>query len=116
MQIDNQHLLNFQISASRWIGDYNDPSTFTDLMTSESGNNDTGWKIPAYDKLVAAAGRERDEAKRYALLQQAEKFMLDDAPIVPLFFGTRTYLIRPEVKGWVPTLLGIHRYQTLSLE
>jgi oligopeptide transport system substrate-binding protein len=116
VQIDNQHLLNYQISASRWIGDYNDPSTFTDLMTSQSGNNDTGWKIPAYDKLVEAAGRERDEAKRYALLQQAEKFMLDDAPIAPLFFGTRTYLIRPEVKGWVPTLLGIHRYQTLSLK
>ena len=116
VQIDNQHLLAFQISASRWIGDYNDPSTFTDLMTSQSGNNDTGWKNPAYDKLVDAAGREHDETKRYALLQQAEKFMLDEAPIAPIFFGTRTYLIRPEVKGWVPTLLGLHRYQTLRLE
>jgi oligopeptide transport system substrate-binding protein len=116
VQIDNQHLLAFQISASRWIGDYNDPSTFTDLMTSQSGNNDTSWKNPAYDKLVDAAGREREEAKRYALLQQAEKLLLDEAPIAPIFFGTRTYLIRPEVKGWVPTLLGLHRYQTLSLE
>ena len=116
VQIDNQHLLAFQISASRWIGDYNDPSTFTDLMTSQSGNNDTGWKNPTYDKLVDSAGRERDESKRYALLQQAEKLLLDEAPVAPLFFGTRTYLIRPEVKGWVPTLLGIHRYQTLSLE
>ena len=116
VQIDNQHVLAFQISASRWIGDYNDPSTFTDLMISQSGNNDTGWKNPGYDKLVEAAGRERDESKRYALLQQAEKLLLDEAPIAPIFFGTRTYLIRPEVKGWVPTLLGIHRYQTLSLE
>jgi len=116
VQIDNQHILAFQVSASRWIGDYNDPSTFTDLMTSLSGNNDTGWKNPAYDKLTDAAAHERDEAKRFALLQQAEKLMLDEAPIAPLFFGTRTYLIRPEVKGWVPTLLGIHRYQTLSLE
>jgi len=116
VQINNQHLLDFQISASRWIGDYNDPSTFTDLMTSQSGNNDTGWKNPAFDKLVESAARERDEAKRYALLQQAEKLMLDEAPVVPIFFGTRTYLIRPELKGWVPTLLGLHRYQTLRLE
>ena len=116
VQIDNQHLLAFQISASRWIGDYNDPSTFTDLMTSQSGNNDTAWKNPAYDKLVDSAGRQRDEAKRYALLQQAEKLLIDEAPIAPIFFGTRTYLIRPEVKGWVPTLLGLHRFQTLSLE
>ena len=116
VHIDNQHILAFQISASRWIGDYNDPSTFTDLMTSQSGNNDTGWKSPAYDQLVESAARERDEAKRYALLQKAETLLLDDAPIAPIFFGTRTYLIRPEVKGWVPTLLGLHRYQTLSLE
>jgi oligopeptide transport system substrate-binding protein len=116
VQIDNQHLLAYQISVSRWIGDYNDPSTFTDLLTSQSGNNDTGWKNPAYDKLVDSAGRERIEAKRYALLQQAEKLMLAEAPIAPIFFGTRTYLIRPEVKGWMPTLLGLHRYQTISLE
>ena len=116
VHIDNQHILAFQLSASRWIGDYNDPSTFIDLMTSQSGNNDTGWKSPAYDQLVATAARERDEAKRYALLQKAETLLLDEAPIAPVFFGTRTYLIRPEVKGWSPTLLGIHRYQTLSLE
>jgi oligopeptide transport system substrate-binding protein len=116
VHIDNQHILAFQISASRWIGDYNDPSTFTDLMTSQSGNNDTGWKNPTYDKLVDTAARERDETERFALLQKAEMLLLDDAPIAPIFFGTRTYLIRTEVKGWVPTLLGIHRYQTLSLE
>ena len=116
VQIDNQHLLAFQISASRWIGDYNDPSTFTDLMTSQSGNNDTGWKNPAYDRLVESAAGERDEAARFALLQKAENLLLDEAPIASLFFGTRTYLIRPEVKGWVPTLLGIHRYQTISLK
>ncbi len=116
IHIDNQHLLAFQISASRWIGDYNDPSTFADLMTSQSGNNDTGWKNPSYDKLIDSAARERTETTRYTLLQQAEKLLLDEAPIAPVFFGTRTYLLRPEVKGWAPTLLGIHRYQTISLK
>jgi len=116
VHINNQHVLAFDLSASRWIGDYNDPATFTDLMTSRSGNNDTGWKNPAYDQLVDSAARERNQSKRFALLQQAESLLLDEAPLAPVFFGTRTYLIRPEVKGWVPTLLGLHRYQTLSLE
>lgn len=116
VQIDNQHQLAFQASVSRWVGDYNDPATFLDLMTSQSGNNDTGWKNSVYDALVETASGERDPAKRYALLQKAEQILLDEAPVSPLFFGTRTYLLRPEVKGWVPNILGIHRYQTLRLD
>ncbi len=116
VHISNQHSLDFQISASRWVGDYNDPSTFTDLMTSESGNNDTGWKNPAYDKLVAEAARQADGAARFALLQQAEALCLEEAAISPLFIGTRLYLAQPNVKNWVPSLLGIHRYQTIHIE
>ncbi len=116
VHIDNQHSLSFQLSASRWIGDYDDPSTFTDLMLSQSGNNDSGWKNPTYDRLVAEAAQAREESSRHALLQKAEQLLIDEAPVTPLYFGTRTYLIRPEIRGWVPTLLGIHRYQKLSLE
>lgn len=116
VHIDNQTTLNYQISASRWIGDYNDPSTFTDLMTSRSGNNNTAWKSAAYDEILENASREMDSNRRFALLQKAEVLMLEDAPITPIFYGTRTYLIQPNVKGWVPSLLGIHRYQTIWLE
>ena len=49
-------------------------------------------------------------------MAQAEAILLADAPIAPLFFGTRTYLIQPYVRGWVPSLLGIHRYQYVWLE
>lgn len=114
--LDNQHSLAFEINRSRWVADYNDPSTFTDLFLSNSGNNDTGWKNPEYDRLVDEASREPDRAKRFELLGRAETLLLDEAPIAPIYFGTRTFLIRPEVKGWVPSLLGIHRYQTVWLE
>jgi oligopeptide transport system substrate-binding protein len=114
--LDNMHRLAYQMTRSRWVGDYNDPSTFSDLFLSSSGNNDTGWKSPEYDALVAQAGHESDTARRFELLQKAEALLLDEAPVAPIFFGTRTYLINPHVKGWVPSLLGIHRYQTISLE
>lgn len=114
--LDNQHTLNYDITRSRWVSDYNDPASFTDLFTSTSGNNDTGWKNPEYDRLLDAASRERDPARRFAHLQQAEALLLEEAPLAPVFFGTRTYLIHPQVKGWVPSLLGIRRYQTIRLE
>lgn len=116
VQIDNQHILAFQVSMSRWIGDFNDPATYTDMMTSQSGNNDTGWKNKEYDRLIDASSGERNVEKRFRMLQQAEEILLKESPVAPVFFGTRTYLMRPEVKNWVPTVLGIHRYQTVELE
>jgi len=114
--LDNQRTLAYQISRSRWLGDYDDPSTYLDLFTTGSGNNQTGWSSPAYDQLDAEAERTLDPARRRNLLQRAEAILLAEAPIAPLFYGTRTYLIQPYVRGWVPSLLGIHRYQYVWLE
>ena len=105
----------YEVLRSRWVGDFNDPATFTDLFTSTSGNNNTGWKNPAYDRLIAAASSEQDTARRFELLRQAEALLIAEVPAAPVFFGARTYLIHPDVQGWVPALLGIHRYQTIRL-
>ena len=114
--LDNQRTLSYQISRSRWVGDYNDPSTYLDLFKSGSGNNQTGWANAEYDRLNDQADRTLDPARRFDLLQRAEALLLDEAPIAPIYYGTRTYLIRPYVRGWVPSLLGIHRYQGVWLE
>ena len=114
--IANEHALNFQISFARWIGDYDDPSTFLYLFKSDSGNNDTGWANPDYDRLNGEADRASDPVQRDAFLQKAEALILDEAPIAPVYYGTRTYLIQPYVKGWEPALLGLHRYQSVDLE
>jgi oligopeptide transport system substrate-binding protein len=114
--IANQHALNYQLSASRWVADYDDPSTFLYMFKSNSGNNDTGWANANYDGLNDLADRALDPVKRNALMQKAEALLLDEAPITPVYHGARTYLIQPYVKGWVPALLGIHRYQFIDLE
>jgi oligopeptide transport system substrate-binding protein len=110
------HALDYQISMYRWCGDYDDPSTYLYLYKSNSGNNDTGWANADYDRLNNEADRAADPATRNALLQKAEALLLDEAPIAPIYYGTRTYLIQPYVKGWVPALLGFHRYQFIDLE
>jgi oligopeptide transport system substrate-binding protein len=114
--LSNSQALNYQINLYRWIGDYNDPSTFLYLFKSGSGNNNTGWANADYDRLNNEADHAADPATRNALLQQAEALLLGEAPLAPIYYGTRTYLIQPCVKGWVPALLGYHRYQLIDLE
>ncbi len=82
-----QSKLDFDLSGSSWIGDYNDANTFLDLFTSNSGNNRTGWKHPRYDELLHNANLETDMGRRAALFQQAERILVnEEAPIVPLYF------------------------------
>jgi oligopeptide transport system substrate-binding protein len=114
--LNDERQLNYDISYAHWIGDYVDPSTFLELFTSDGGNNSTGWADAGYDRMVAAASAEQDPRSRYEFYQQAEARLLDEAPIVPLFFGTRVFLCHPAVKNWRPALLGIHQYKDVYLE
>jgi len=114
--LDQESHLNYDISNARWIGDYVEPYTFLELFLSYSGNNNTGWSNPAYDDALQRAASIADDAARYALYQKAEALLLEDAPIAPVYHGTQVYLIRPEVEGWPPALLGFHRYQRIRLQ
>jgi oligopeptide transport system substrate-binding protein len=107
---------DYQISTTRWVGDYVDANTFLDMWVTGGGNNWTGWSEPRYDTLVAEAGRTLDAAKRHDLQRQAEAILLDRVPIIPVYHGTRVFLIDPAVRGWTPNLLGLHRYQFVELK
>ncbi|KAB2646031.1 MAG: peptide ABC transporter substrate-binding protein [Verrucomicrobia bacterium] len=113
--LDNQRTLSYQISRSRWVGDFDDPSTYIDLFLSDSGNNRTGWVDPQFDLLDKKANETLDPKTRFSLLQEAESRLLKEAPIAPVFYGTKTYLISPAVHNWQSSLLGIHRYQFVDL-
>jgi oligopeptide transport system substrate-binding protein len=107
---------DFQISTTRWVGDYVDANTFLEMWVTGGGNNWSGWSEPRYDALVAEAGKTLDPVKRHDLQRQAEALLLDRLPILPVFHGTRVYLADPNVKNWVPNLLGQHRYQFIELK
>jgi oligopeptide transport system substrate-binding protein len=114
--VQNQQSLNYAISGAGWIGDFVDPVTFLDLFVSTGGNNWTGWTNEAYDRLIAEAAATPDAAARHEVFQRAEALLLEQAPIAPVFFGTRAYLIHPAVKGWEPSLLGLHQYKKVHFE
>jgi oligopeptide transport system substrate-binding protein len=91
-----------------WIGDYDDAFTFAERMLSTSGINDTGWTHPEYDALVAQAAGAADPARRRALLEQAERILLDDLPVMPLYFYVSKHLVKPYVQGWQPNIMDHH--------
>lgn len=107
--------LDYDIAFGGWIGDYLDPLTFLEMWTPGNGNNNTGWDSPAYVDLIQKSFSETDTARRYELLQQAEKILIDDAPILPIAWYARNYLIHPSVEGWHPLLLSNNPYQFIRL-
>ena len=85
--LDTQQRIDYDISRSSWVGDYNDPNTFMDMFVTDGGNNETGWSNAHYDQLIAAAGRENDREKRFALFREAENILVtEEAPICPLYY------------------------------
>ena len=105
----------FDVLRSSWIADYADPSAFLDIWRSDSGNNFTGWTSADFDALMFKADRTADAAARAALFGQAERLLLTEAPIVPLYHYTHVYVLQPTVHGWHANLLDHHPYKAVWL-
>ena len=107
---------SFDILRASWIADYEDPSSFLDVWTSQSGNNFTGWTSVYYDQLINQSQIAKDSRTRYQFLKEAETMLIKEQPIVPLYFYTSVYLKHPAVKGYYPTLLNYHPWKHVYLE
>jgi oligopeptide transport system substrate-binding protein len=82
-----QSRMDYDLTRSSWIGDYNDANTFLGMFVTGDGNNETGWSNLRYDELVRAANEQSDLKKRETLFQQAETILVhDELPILPLYF------------------------------
>ncbi|MBT8142946.1 MAG: peptide ABC transporter substrate-binding protein [Gammaproteobacteria bacterium] len=92
-----------------WVGDYNDAFTYAEIMHSTHGQNDSGFSNPEYDRLVEAAAVEGDLQKRADMLAEAEKIMLNDYPLMPIYFYVTKHLVKPHVKGFKSTIMD-HNY------
>ena len=108
--LSSQSHLDYELSRSSWIGDYNDANTFLEMFTSNNGNNRTGWKNPRYDQLIRTANLQTDNAARAALFAEAETLLLrDEAPIVPIYFYAGfTYFDPKKIGGIYPNILDQH--------
>lgn len=95
----------WQIIRYGWVGDYNDPHTFLEIFESGHGQNFVGFSSPEYDGLLADAAIENDPAARSALLADAERVLLDEYPVIPLYFAVTKHLVKPHVQGYRPNIM-----------
>jgi oligopeptide transport system substrate-binding protein len=98
--LDTQARLDYDLSRGSWIGDYPDPQSFLEVFTSRSANNRTGWSNAEYDSLLAGAALARTPKERFALLQQAEKLLIEEQPILPLYSYVTQNLVDPRLGGF----------------
>jgi oligopeptide transport system substrate-binding protein len=104
-----------QVFRSSWVGDYNDAYSFAQLLQSDFGINLTGYSNPRYDELLASATREPDPARRRALLEEAERVMLADHPVLPLYFYVNKHLVKPRIQGWSDNVMNVQYSKDLRI-
>ena len=114
--LSRQSIGDYSIARAGWIGDYVDPKTFLDMMVTGRGNNQTGWSNSEYDDLLVKAAQSPSQDERFRNFYKAEKILIDELPIIPIYTYTRIYMLNQDVKGWSPNLLDTHPYQFVYLE
>jgi oligopeptide transport system substrate-binding protein len=110
-----QSRMDYDLSRSSWIGDYNDANTFLGMFVTGDGNNETGWSNARYDELVHTANETTDLKKREQLFQQAETLLVhDDVPIIPLYIYVGVnYFDTNKVQGIWENVLDDHPLRSI---
>ncbi|MBT8084599.1 MAG: peptide ABC transporter substrate-binding protein [Woeseia sp.] len=97
-----------------WNGDYNDANSFLSMFESDNPSNLTAYSNPSFDALMKSAAQQTEPLRRRMYLEEAEHVMLDDHPVVPLYFHVSKHLVRREIRGWQDNVLDFHYSQHLS--
>ena len=103
-----------EVFRSSWFGDYNDANTFLAIMQSDSAANMPGYSNPEFDALLQSAGGQLDPDRRRLYLEEAERVLLADHAVIPLYFYVGKHLVKPEIEGWQDNILNYHYSQHLS--
>lgn len=107
---------NYEVARDGWGADYVDPMTFLDIFQSKSGQNNSGYNNPEYDKIIAEARAEQDASKRFELLRQAEDMLMEDMPVIPLYYDTVPMGVKSYIKGLNVSPLGYIYFDKAYIE
>lgn len=101
-----------------WIADYPDAENYLSVFYSKNPAppNYTRYNNPAYDALFEKALMENNDSLRYKLYQQADQLMIDDAPIVPLWYDQAIRLVQKNVSGFKPNALNLLELRRTKME
>ena len=97
-----------QVFRGGWIGDYQDAFTFLEIFHSEHGRNDAGYNNPRFDRLLEQIAAERIPSRRRNLMAEAERMLLADHVIIPVFTYVSKRLVDPRLAGWEENIMDQH--------
>ena len=114
--LDLQHTRNYSICRAGWIADYVDPHVFLEIWETGGGNNDTNWSNATYDELLRQSLVALNDEARYEIYQKMDAILVDELPVIPIYYYTKVAAVSPRIKGFYPTLLDNHPYKYIYLE
>ena len=104
-----------QAFRSSWNGDYADAHTFLSIMISGHEQNLTGWSNDEFDELMQRAATQTNPNTRNRYLEEAERVLLSEHAVIPLYFYVSKHLVCADVVGWEDNILDYHYSHQLSL-
>lgn len=107
---------NYEIARDGWGADYVDPMTFLDMLQTTSGQNNSGYSNPEYDKIIDEAKAEQDPSKRFELFRQAEDILMEDMPVIPLYYDTQPMGVKNYIKDLNVSPLGFIYFDKAYIE
>jgi oligopeptide transport system substrate-binding protein len=105
----------WDVARLGWTADFNDASNFLDIFRSHSPSNDVEYNNPNFDKLANDAANTPDAMRRRTLLESSEHMMLEDYPVIPLYFFVSKRLVKPYIIGVRPNPLNRLPSKTLTI-
>jgi len=108
----------FDLALSGWAADFSDPISFLQILTSDNAQNNGSWKNVAFDKAIEKADTTdaTNPEKRFKDMIQAEKILMQDQGVAPIYQSTQAQLWNQNVKGLVHNSAGIYYdYKNLNV-
>ncbi|MGD8162595.1 ABC transporter substrate-binding protein [Pantoea sp. FN0307] len=97
--LNTRHEGNYDVARATWCSDYNEPSSFLNMLLSDSSTNTGFYRSPAFDALMAKS-LVADDAQRAVLYQQVEAQLDKDSALVPVYYRVSVRLVKPWVGGF----------------
>lgn len=104
---DRMSKQDYHLALADWIADFADPINFLEIFKYRNGgSNNTLWENPSYVALLDRSAQMTDQGQRRQILTKAEQILIQEMPIIPIFYYTMLYVSQPYLKNVVLSSMG----------